>query len=133
MFRSPDIQTAGRLLEAMAGFGHASAGAPILVEWDFWAIDNGYVSESFVRTWLGSYWTVAGTLLTAAILAIALFVPDTMEVVDYREGEPRTRWRRKRRFLIWRPNALWACAIVALFAVVFLNLTTFTEFLYYQF
>ena len=61
------------------------------------------------------------------------FVPDTMEVVDYREGEPRTNWRRARRFLIWRPTALWALAMVALFAVVFVNLTTFTEFLYYQF
>jgi alginate O-acetyltransferase complex protein AlgI len=133
MFRSPDIQTAGRLLEAMAGFGHAPTGAPILVGWDFWGIDRGYVSESFVRTWLGSYWTVVGTLLTAATLAIALFVPDTMEVVDYREGEPRTNWRRTRRFLIWRPTAIWALAIVVLFAVVFLNLNTFTEFIYYQF
>ena len=133
MFRSSDIQTAGRLLEAMAGFGHASAGAPILVEWDFWGIDRGYISESFVRTWLGSYWSVVGTLLTLATLAIALFVPDTMEIVDYREGEPRTRWRRTRRFLIWRPTAFWAFAIVALFAVVFLNLNKFTEFLYYKF
>ena len=133
MFRSPNIQTAGHLLEAMAGFGHASAGAPILVGWDVWAIDNGYVSESFVRTWLGSYWTAVGTLLTAATLAIALFVPDTMEVVDYREGEPRTRWRRTRRFLIWRPTWFWALATVGLFAVVFVKLNTFTEFLYYQF
>ena len=133
LFRSSDIQTAGRLLGAMAGFGGAPTGAPILVGWDFWAIDNGYVSESFVRTWLGSYWTVVGTLLTAATLAIALFVPDTVEVVDYREGEPRTDWRRTRRFLIWRPSAVWAFAIVALYAVVFLNLTAFTEFLYYQF
>jgi alginate O-acetyltransferase complex protein AlgI len=133
MFRSSDIQTARRLLEAMTGFGHASAGAPILVEWDFWGIDRGYISESFVRTWLGSYWSVVGTLLTLATLAIALFVPDTMEIVDYREGEPRTRWRRTRRFLIWRPTAFWAFAIVALFAVVFLNLNTFTEFLYYKF
>jgi alginate O-acetyltransferase complex protein AlgI len=133
MFRSPDIQTAGRVLEAMAGFGHSSTSAPILVGWDFWAIDNGYVSETFVRTWLGSNWSVVGTLLTTAILAIALFVPDTMEVVDYREGEPRTNWRRARRYLIWRPTALWAFAMVALFAVVFVNLTAFTEFLYYQF
>jgi alginate O-acetyltransferase complex protein AlgI len=133
MFRSPDIQTAGRLLEAMAGFGGASVGAPIIVEWDFWGIDRGYISESFVRTWLGSYWSVAGTLLTVVTLAIALFVPDTMEFVDYREGEPRTNWRRTSRLLVWRPTVFWIVAIVALYAVVFVNLNKFTEFLYYKF
>ena len=104
-----------------------------MVEWDFWGIDHGYVSEAFVRTWLGAHWSMVGTLLTTALLAVALFLPDTMELVDYREGEPRTNWRRQRRFLIWRPTANWAVAIFALFAVVFVNLNKFTEFLYYQF
>jgi hypothetical protein len=54
-------------------------------------------------------------------------------VVDYREGEPRANWRQPRRFLVWRPIASWAVAIIALFAVVFVNLNKFTEFLYYQF
>ena len=133
MFRSPNIQTAGRLLMAMAGFGYAQPGAPLMVEWDFWAIDHGYFSEALVKTWLGAHWSMVGTLLTAALLAVALFLPDTMELVDYREGEPRTNWRQQRRFLIWRPTASWAVAIIALFSVVFVNLNKFTEFLYYQF
>jgi alginate O-acetyltransferase complex protein AlgI len=133
MFRSPDIQTAGRLLKAMAGFGHAQPGSPLMVESDFWAIDHEYVSEAFLRTWLGSYWSLVGTLLTTVLLAVALFLPDTMEVVDYREGEPRSNWRQQRRFLVWRPTASWAVALFALFAVVFVNLNKFTEFLYYQF
>jgi hypothetical protein len=71
--------------------------------------------------------------MTTFMLAVALFVPDTMEVVDYREGEPRANWRQRQGFLSWRPSLNWALAVIALFAVIFVNLNKFTEFLYYQF
>ena len=133
MFRSPDIQTAGRMFEAMMGHGHAPVNPPILVSFDFWALEQGYFTEAFVRRWLGSYWSVVGTLVTLILLAAALALPDTMEFVNYREGEPHSDWRRPRRFLTWSPSIVWAVTILALFGVVFANLGSFSEFLYYQF
>ena len=40
---------------------------------------DGYISEDFVRTWLGANWSVVGSLLTAVALAISCSCP--------------TRWR----------------------------------------
>jgi len=74
-----------------------------------------------------------GTLVTLILLAAALALPDTMEFVNYREGEPHSDWRRPRRFLTWSPSIVWAVTILALFGVVFANLGSFSEFLYYQF
>jgi len=131
-FRASNIHAAAGLLQAMAGFGTASPESRIVVQWDFWAIGQGYISEPLVRSWFGAYWSVVGSLITALALAIALLVPDTMELVDYREGEPHSTWRRAWR-LRWSPSWLWLAAALALFAAVFVRLNTFTEFLYYQF
>jgi alginate O-acetyltransferase complex protein AlgI len=133
LFRSPDIGTAVRLLKTMIGRGFAPANAPISVSFDFWMMEKHYVTEDFLRTWLGSYWSVVGTLVTAGMLAIALALPDTMEFVNYREGEPHTEWRRTAVFQVWSPSIGWGIAILALFAVTFSQLNSFSEFLYYQF
>jgi alginate O-acetyltransferase complex protein AlgI len=71
--------------------------------------------------------------VTLIALAIALGVPDTMEALDYREGEPHTKWRRPPSRLFWRASPIWAVSMVVLFGVIFANLGTFSEFLYYQF
>ena len=70
---------------------------------------------------------------TVAALAIILLVPDTMEVTNYREGEPHSDWRREVGGLSWRPSPLWAAGLIALFVAVYANLLQITEFLYYQF
>ena len=132
-FRAPDIGTAAHMLESMAGFGNAPYAETIHVTWDLWGVRVGFISESFVRTWIGGYWSVVGTLLTAGALAVALFVPDTMELVDYREGEPYHEWRRNVGILAWRPSLPWLVVLVLLFGASFSNLLQFTEFLYYQF
>jgi hypothetical protein len=95
-------------------------------------MEKGYVAEAFVRHWFGSYWSVVGSIATAVAFAIAMGVPDTMELVDYREGEPRSNWRGTSR-LRWSPSPAWAAAVLALFAIAFANLGSFSEFLYYQF
>jgi alginate O-acetyltransferase complex protein AlgI len=132
-FRAADIGAAAHMIKAMAGFGNAPYAETIHVPWDLWGIRVGYISEEFVRTWLGGYWSVIGTLLTAGALAVAFFVPDTMELVDYREGDPYHEWRRRVGVLAWRPSVAWALVLALLFGAVFANLLQFTEFLYYQF
>jgi len=133
MFRSGDIHSAGRMLEAMAGLSQGPDSPPVMVDFDFWSMQKGYVTEAFVRRWFGSYWSVVGSLATLVAFTIAMAIPDTMELVEYDEGEPRSEWRRSLTGLRWLPSPVWALAILALFSVAFANLGSFSEFLYYQF
>lgn len=132
-FRAPNVETALHMLTAMVGFGHAQANAALAVNTDAWIISKGYVSEVFVRAWLGSHWTVVASLITLGVLAIALIVPDTMEMADYRENEPHSNWRRPAWIFAFQLTPVRLALVVVLFAIVFANLNSFTEFLYYQF
>jgi hypothetical protein len=58
-------------------------------------------------------------------------VPDTMEIVGYREGEAHSDWRRS--YVNWRPSPAWLAAMAALFAAAFLLIGRVNEFFYYQF
>jgi D-alanyl-lipoteichoic acid acyltransferase DltB (MBOAT superfamily) len=155
-FRGADIGASWHLIKAMGGFGgttqlaglavapgssdlsQGSAGlgdttlvANIVRDWDLWAVQHGYVTEQFLRAWFGNTWSIAATFSTLVALAIVLFVPDTMEIVGYREGEAHSNWRRS--FLTWRITPAWLAAMVALFAAAFLVIGRVSEFYYYQF
>jgi D-alanyl-lipoteichoic acid acyltransferase DltB (MBOAT superfamily) len=134
MFRAADMPAATNIMTSMAGMGKAAAVSDnFKVGWDIPWIESGYLSEPFVRGWFGVNWSVTGTLLTLLAVAIALLVPDTMELVDYREGEPHSNWRRAIGWLAWRPSAPWLAAVVTVFAFSFVYLWDISEFLYYQF
>ena len=132
MFRAPNIETAFSVLQAMAGFGGANADAGFDPSLDFSLLKSGYLSEHVARMVFGAQWSVTASLNTAGALAVALLVPDTMELVNYREGEPHSDWRR-RLLVRWRPNLGWLATTIVLFMVLFARLNQFTEFLYYQF
>jgi len=133
LFRAPDLFAARSVFQAMAGLGGAPRAEAMNVAWDAWGVSEGLISENFVRTWIGANWSVVGSLWTAAALAIMLLVPDTMELANYREGEPHSDWRRDIGWLAWRPSALWGLGLIALFVAVYAKLLRITEFLYYQF
>ena len=132
-FRAADIGASWHLIKAMTGFGDAGIAEHLALQWDDWMIRHGYLSELFVRTWLGTTWSMVGTFWTIAALAVALLVPDTMEIVDYREGEAQSHWRRQVGALAWRPSHFWVATIAIIFVAVFTSLGRVTEFLYYQF
>jgi hypothetical protein len=130
-FRAADIGAAWHLLTAMAGLGNAPVPQLLVLPHDNWGINHGFISEEFVRTWLGSTWSVIGTLVTLAALLVALFVPDTMEIADYREGDAQSNWRRS--LVVWQPSLVW-CALVASTAVAWTGLDQpGAGILYYQF
>lgn len=133
LFRAADLSAAANMFAAMAGFGGAGRAETMNVAWDSWGMRVGLIPEGFVRTWIGANWSVVGTLWTAAALGIALLVPDTMELANYREGEPHAQWRREVGPLAWRPSPAWIVGLIALFVAVYANLLQITEFLYYQF
>jgi hypothetical protein len=85
--------------------------------------------ELYART--QSKLVLAGVGLAQVIPVVALFVPDTMEIADYREGDAQSNWRRS--LVVWQPSLVW-CALVASTAVVALVwISRVQEFLYYQF
>ncbi|MGH6771062.1 MAG: MBOAT family O-acyltransferase [Xanthobacteraceae bacterium] len=132
-FRAADMDAAWRIVVAMAGFGFAAVPDHLTLTWDAWMLSQGYVSELFVRTWLGSTWTMVGTLWVLLAFAVAMFVPDTMEITDYREGDAPTKWRRSAGILAWRPALLPLGIATALFIAAFASIGRVSEFLYYQF
>jgi alginate O-acetyltransferase complex protein AlgI len=134
LFRSADLGAAWHLLSAMAGLGEVPGPTDTLkVGWDASWERMGYLSEPLVRHWFGINWSVTGTLWAFVAITIAFLVPDTMEFVDYREGEPHADWRRGIGVLAWRPSILWMATTVALFAFAFTYFWDVNEFLYYQF
>jgi alginate O-acetyltransferase complex protein AlgI len=134
MFRSADFAAMKHMLLAMAGLGNGPDSAThIAVDTDRWLIYKGYVSGALVHWLAGRNWSAGATLATAAALAIAFLVPDTMELVGYREGEPHADWRRSLRTLAWQPSIGWLAAVCVLFAISFTFFWHFNEFLYYQF
>jgi hypothetical protein len=132
-FRAADIEVSWRLLVAMAGFADPPIAEAITRQHDWWAIRDGWTSEAFIRTWVGSTWSITGTALTLLALVIALFLPDTMEITGYREGDAQSNWRRSVGPLAWRPSLIALCIAFVLFAEVFFRLGQVSEFLYYQF
>jgi len=91
------------------------------------------LSDGFVRDWFGRTWTVAATLWTLTALGVVLIVPDTMEIVGYREGDAQSNWRRRLGRWEWQPSPTRLAATVVVFAVTFAYIGRVSEFLYYQF
>ncbi len=82
---------------------------------------------------LVNFGSMQGFVLIAALAAIAFFFPNTSELV--RES-PAPGWEEKDspvRRLTWSPNVAWAAIILVCFAYSLLQLSTISEFLYYQF
>ena len=132
-FRAYDIETSWHLIKAMSGFGAAPVPDVLTIKWDQWGIRNGYISEAFVRIWFGNTWTLVGTLWTALALAIALFVPDTLELVNYRYGDAQSDWRRTLGGWVWTPTGVTVAATSVVLVVGLLHLGQVSEFLYFRF
>jgi hypothetical protein len=62
-----------------------------------------------------------------------LIVPDTMEIVGYREGDAQSNWRRRLGRWEWQPSPTRLAVTVVVFAVTFAYIGRVSEFLYYQF
>ncbi|MGH6771060.1 MAG: MBOAT family O-acyltransferase [Xanthobacteraceae bacterium] len=132
-FRAADIDAACNMLTAMSGFGHAAPATALMADWDTSWVRWGYVSEAFLRTWFGATWSLSATLMTVGAMAVALLVPDTMEIVRYTEGDIKSPWRRTFRPLTWRPSLAWSAAVTGLVLLTLGYLGRASEFLYYQF
>jgi D-alanyl-lipoteichoic acid acyltransferase DltB (MBOAT superfamily) len=128
-FRGTDMGAIAHMLTAMAGRGAGAFAVPESYEW---AVRSGYSAQVWLQALSGLPWFSVGMVWIAGALAVALLVPDTMELVGYREGEVQSAWRRVAPFA-WRPSPAMLGAAVVLFAAVFYGLGRVSEFLYFQF
>ena len=109
-FRAADMPSAILLLKTWRASTPPQPAAAIILHWDIWGIRRGYLSEEFIRHVFGSTWSVVGSVWTLGALAVALLLPETIEWMDYREGEPHSAGAARRRNTPGghrRPGSCW--------------------------
>jgi D-alanyl-lipoteichoic acid acyltransferase DltB (MBOAT superfamily) len=75
--------------------------------------------------------TVIDLLILALGLCVALFLPNTQEVIDGKFGTTSTN--RIVSLLSWRPNGAWAAVTVLIVVFVLTRMSDVKEFVYFQF
>lgn len=123
-FRASSFRAAFAMLVAMAGTqgGYVPAAVIFRAPWlAAFGVRSGGSGTEFMATWL---WILA-------LLAIALFAPNTQEIFTRAhptlEHPPRARW------LIWHGDTAWAVAVAAVAFLGVLSITRTSAFLYWQF
>jgi hypothetical protein len=132
-FLAADMPSALSILRSMAGLETSAVATVRSLPWDNWLVVHGYVRESLVLAVFGQTWTLAGTAWTLLALAMALLLPETVELMRYRDGEPHSDWRRSYRGLAWQPTLPWLAAAIVLFGVAFYQINNLRDVVYYQF
>ncbi len=103
-FRAPDVDSALRILHAMAG-------------------GNGVVAAERSTT---------GLVVSGALLLVTWFAPNTQELTGYcgptTSGEIQSAARP-----LWQPTLRWAMLTGSVFGVATMSLSRVSEFLYFQF
>jgi hypothetical protein len=131
-FRSPDLTTAGRVLEAMAGHngivipeGLEFALRPAVPLLEGLGVRFGAGSGSLLlSTWL---WVTG-------LLICIFFAPNTQQIMARFEpvlDAPIDLGRAGR--WVWAPSARWAIAVAIVLFVGIVSITRISEFLYWQF
>lgn len=137
-FRSPDLETTGRMYAALIGMGGLPEGFGTAAAYEF--LRNAVIHA----VGLGSGANI-NPLAAVFVLPVALFIALAMPNVQYIIGPtfpglpspgypdfsmpPLIRQLDMR----WRPNTLWSIVVGILAAISLLKLNDVTEFIYFQF
>ena len=106
-FRASDLAAALNMLAAMAG-AHG--------------VDGGTAMES-----------ARPSLAIGALLLLCWLAPNTQEITRYQGPAGTDASPSARVVLTWRPTPAWGITVACLFALVLMNLSKVSEFLYFQF
>ena len=122
-FRSEDVGTAVRMLLAMVGNNGLELPASFADHWPGLPVARGPVDAA------------AALLVSAALLAIAWFAPNTQELTGYvgPEGAYAAEDAYRPPPVRWQPSAGWAVAIGCLFGIALMLMSKVSEFIYFQF
>ena len=132
LFRAPTVGTAVRIWGGMAGLNGIALPAAIYAHLGALPAALGIVPDWSGGTQLLEAWGWA-----AALLAIALGLPNTLQLLAAHEPalgvKPQATAGWLARRLQWTPSAAWAVGLAVLGAAGFLSLGRLSEFLYWQF
>jgi len=122
-FRSEDLGTAIRMLLAMLGGNGLDLPLSLKGLWPGLPVATGPVDGA---TALG---------LSAVLLAIAWFAPNTQELTGYvgPEGAYAVEEAPRPPAVRWQPSAAWAVAVGCLFGIALMLMSKVSEFIYFQF
>ncbi|MBA3710679.1 MAG: hypothetical protein H0W83_17880 [Planctomycetes bacterium] len=122
-FRASTFSDAITLLVGMAG-GHGAAWPPEL---------QGILSTTPLAA-LGFAdlgFSLSGYIWIVALLLIALFVPNSQEIM--RLSQPSLSPVESESRIVWRPSFRWAIVTGVVLVMTFMCLNRVSEFLYFQF
>lgn len=135
-FRAKDMDSAVSILTSMAGFNGLAlppVAGRMLGGAVGWLAPLGVVVDAGRLNFLPDLF---GMALMVAMLAIALFLPNSMQLTAHyypalheaglRQAMRQSAWR-------WRPRRVWAVAVAAMALAVGVSLGKPTEFLYFNF
>ncbi|MES0873935.1 MBOAT family O-acyltransferase [Sinimarinibacterium thermocellulolyticum] len=131
LFRADSVDTALRMLAAMAG----ANGATLPLHWRtalqplvglLEAMGVGFANATLMLTYAPLLWIIA-------LGAIATFAPNVYQIFAHYRPVLRADAPAAVKRLSWRPTWPWTLALAALAALALLNLSNISPFLYFQF
>jgi len=136
LFRSPDADAAGELLQGMAGLN--GIGLPPAIFERLGASGAVLQNFAFASRELSAQALLIGLAWVVGLLTIALALPNTLQMLRsvgpaLDMAEARVGERRYARLFEWRPSLTWAAAMSVLAAFAIVRLGGRSEFLYWQF
>ena len=122
-FRSQDIGAAVRMVLAMTGNNGLELPASFAGKWPGLPVARGPVDAA------------AALFVSAALLSIAWFAPNTQELTGYvgPEGAYAANEGYRPPPVEWKPSAAWAVAVGCLFGIALMLMSKVSEFIYFQF
>jgi D-alanyl-lipoteichoic acid acyltransferase DltB (MBOAT superfamily) len=135
LFRAPTVGAALMLWKGMVGI-HGVV-LPWVVLFDLGSFGNFLVSLGVQRAWTSGALLLDATVRIAVLLAIALALPNTLEILAAYEPalgvKPAKTPSLILRWLAWRPTDAWAVGLACVTLAGVLSLGELSEFLYWQF
>jgi alginate O-acetyltransferase complex protein AlgI len=122
-FRAADLGTAVRILLAMLGGNGLDLPPSLSALWPDLRFSAGPVDSA------------AALAVSAMLLAIAWFAPNTQELTGYvgPEGAYTAEKEHREPAVRWQPSVPWAVAVGCLFGIALMLMSKVSEFIYFQF
>jgi len=134
-FRAADIQVTQSILHSMYSLTHFSLPHRLLAkcnQLEQYLISHGIEKKGMFYNEL-ALWS-KGVLWIAALIAIALLVPNTMQMMTrYLNEEKKSTMPLNNTWLRFAPTTIWAAIMAFIFLFTFMLLSEESEFLYFQF
>ncbi len=135
MFRAPTAGSAVTIWQGMIGMFGATLPEAILNR--IGPAGPWLTALGFTPAWTSGSFLMEATLRIAALLAIALCLPNTLEMLARFEPaigvKPAKQPERLVRLLTWEPTSAWALTLAVVTLAGVLSLGELSEFLYWQF